>query len=427
MKRNYSLIFLLVCGIGFIFGIAELFKLRFESGDVYPAYSSLRLDPLGTSAFYESLSAMPGLEVQRDFRMTDELPEGRNVAYLHLAGDQEQWDEIPESSYNEIDTFLRHGGRLVVALFPETSKTFNNISRQQKTISTGSPKKKAMLKPKPGKKKKDTNEDKFFKTVSLPNKWGFGFEFKELKHGLDGVYEPARVENNDEPSLPAAVYWHSAVVMTNLDKAWRVIYDRDGEAVLAERQFGAGSVVFSTDSYFLSNEAMSKDRHAELLAWVVGPCRKVFFDEAHLGITDNPGVATLMRNYRLHGLMVGLFLLAGLYIWKNSVSFAPPLEAEYAANAVEGKDSAAGFVNLLRRHIKTGEVLGICIAEWKKSLVKSKLVTARVQRVEAVALSGNNPIETYRAICHTLKEPAVTAISRQQVAGTTQQGTQPAP
>ena len=413
MKRNYSLIFLLLCGVGFALGVAELFKLRFESGDVYPAYSSLRLDPLGTSAFYESLSAMPGLDVQRDFRMTDELPEGQSVAYLHLAGKEEDWDEIPESSYNEIDTFLRHGGHLVVALFPETSKTFHNISSQQKTVSSGGPKKKGMLKPKSN-KKKDSSEDKFSRTIFLTSRWGFGFEFKGLKEGANGAYEPAEVENSDEPSLPASIYWHSAVIMTNLDKEWHVIYDRDGDAVLAERQFGPGTVVLSTDSYFLSNEALSKDRHAELLAWVVGPCRKVFFDEAHLGITDNPGVATLMRNYRLHGLMAGLFLLAGLYIWKNSVSFAPPLEAEYAANAVEGKDSATGFVNLLRRHIRTADVLKICIAEWKKSLAKSSLASARVQRVEAVALSGNNPVESYRAICQTLKEPH-----------TTQPGTQP--
>jgi hypothetical protein len=39
----------------------ELFELRFERGDVYPAYSSLRADPLGAMAFYESLEKIPGL------------------------------------------------------------------------------------------------------------------------------------------------------------------------------------------------------------------------------------------------------------------------------------------------------------------------------------------------------------------------------
>ena len=41
----------------------HLFQLRFEQGDIYPAYSSLRADPLGTKVFYESLETLPGLSV----------------------------------------------------------------------------------------------------------------------------------------------------------------------------------------------------------------------------------------------------------------------------------------------------------------------------------------------------------------------------
>src|SRR5437660_964673 len=122
MKRNFSLMLLLACAVGFALGIAQLFKLRFETGDVYPAYSSLRSDPLGASAFYESLGQLQGINVSRDFRMTDQLPDGKNIAYLHLAGDRNEWEELPEESFKEIETFLTRGGRLVVALSPETSK-----------------------------------------------------------------------------------------------------------------------------------------------------------------------------------------------------------------------------------------------------------------------------------------------------------------
>ena len=84
----------------------------------------------------------------------------------------------------------------------------------------------------------------------------------------------------------------------------------------------------ATDSYFVSNEAMAKDRHADLLAWLIGPDKNVVFDEAHFGIVETSGVAVLMRKYRLHGLAAGLMLLAGLFIWKNSTSLVPPLTDE---------------------------------------------------------------------------------------------------
>ena len=77
MKRHLSILLLLACAAGFAFGLVQLFRLRFAAGDVYPAYSSLRSDPLGTMAFCESLERMPGLSVRRDFNAGNELPDGK--------------------------------------------------------------------------------------------------------------------------------------------------------------------------------------------------------------------------------------------------------------------------------------------------------------------------------------------------------------
>jgi len=52
----------------FVAGVTHLFLLRFESGDVYPAYSSLRSDPLGTGALFESLKNLDGVAVQRNYQ-----------------------------------------------------------------------------------------------------------------------------------------------------------------------------------------------------------------------------------------------------------------------------------------------------------------------------------------------------------------------
>jgi hypothetical protein len=70
MKKYLPIAVLLGCAAIFAFGVTRLVQLRFEHGDVYPPYSSLRADPLGTMAFYESLGKVPEVSVQRDFSET---------------------------------------------------------------------------------------------------------------------------------------------------------------------------------------------------------------------------------------------------------------------------------------------------------------------------------------------------------------------
>jgi hypothetical protein len=420
MNRNFSLILLLACLIGFALGIVELFKLRFETGDVYPEYSSLRNDPLGASAFYESLGRLPGMSADRDFSVNGELPAGSGIAYLHLAGDSGDWKALTEETFKEIESFLRHGGRLVVALFPKTTELFKSSSRERKpeVKKTASQPAEKSGPGKPGRKREKTKGATGERWVSLKERWGLEFGFKKLAPGPGGSYEPVFAANNDEPSLPDFVTWHSGLVFTNLDPAWRVIYSRDSSPVLIERKFGAGSVVFSTDTYFISNEALRKERHAELLAWLIGSCRRAVFDEAHLGIVEAPGVASLMRRYHLHGLVAGLLLLAGLFIWKNLAGFAPPGPEEKADAYVAGKDSAAGFVNLLRRHVAPRELLNVCVAEWGKSFPRQMVSPARRERVQAVinAEKARPPrerdsVRAYLAICEALKKGAGVTVS----------------
>src|SRR6185436_18671942 len=144
--------------------------------------------------------------------------------------------------------------------------------------------------------------------------------------------------------------------------------------VVIERRLGPGHIVLCSDSYFASNEALRRERHPDLLAWVIGARGRVAFDETHLGVMERPGAATLAWKYRLHGLIAGILLLAALFVWKNSVSFVPPYDeaGEASGELVTGKDSASGFVNLLRRSISERDLLGICFDEWKKSFAHGR-------------------------------------------------------
>ena len=418
MKRNLPTLLLLVCATAFVAGVVYLFVLRFEAGDVYPPYSSLRADPLGTMALAESLAKLPGLKLRRDISTANKLPEEKNTTYLHLAAEVSDWRQMPVDLFEEIEAFATRGGRLVVTMRPVTKPSFWPGTppafpiASTNTAATNAPGLKGG-KQKPAKKSRPAGNEAP-NSVSLQKRWGMEFAYEKLHAGDNDVYEPAAVENRTDRSLPAELAWHSALVFTNLDPAWRTIYARGTNAVVVERHFGLGSVVWATDSYFLSNEALWKAREPRLLAWLIGPGEHVVFDEAHLGVTESESVAVLMRKYRLHGVIGGLLLLALLFIWKNSVSLVPPHADVARSDHIAGKDATAGFVNLLRRNIAPREVLEACFNEWTRSLLhRGNVRIASVDQAQAVMEAerarppgARDPVQAYRKICAALKSPS---------------------
>src|SRR5204863_2179127 len=121
MKRYFPAILLLACVAALLLGIIQLFELRYEVGDVYPKYSSLRSDPLGTMAFFESVARLPGMTAQRDLSTSNRLPDGKQTAYFHLATTIDAWRQLPEETLRETERFAAAGGRLVITMFPESS------------------------------------------------------------------------------------------------------------------------------------------------------------------------------------------------------------------------------------------------------------------------------------------------------------------
>jgi hypothetical protein len=245
--------------------------------------------------------------------------------------------------------------------------------------------------------------------------WGFQLQFNPLETNDDGQvqFPPAR-RLAALPDLPSVLAIHTSLCFTNLTNGWTTVYQREPTVpVLVERRFGAGTVVLMADAYPLSNEALFKDRSPPLLAWLLGGGREIIFDEAHLGLVEQPGMATLMRRYRLHGLVLSLLLAAGLFVWKNSVSLVPPPpETEAGAGpTVVGRDSASGFVNLARRGIAPPDLLNVCFAEWKTSCPRFGTLSPALRRdVEQLvrdqaALEPHlrRPVENYRVLSQLLK------------------------
>jgi len=458
----------------FVFALARLFELRFEQGDIYPPYSTLRTDPLGASVFYESLETVPGVTAQRYFEETFKSDDGREHALFMLGADTSSVNWLSRSEFDTLQRFVFNGGRVVIAYYPEVREPWwehhartnetdqsssdekarprhhrqpaennadesagetNRLSRSPQLVDTNTVAKTngvaAARHKSPrharrhgqsenGDEPPKDDDDEDFKAemrhyTLLPAEWGFEFRYESLDTNDDGQIQfPNARRVGAAQDLPSFLPIHTALCFTNLTNGWTTVYERGRKIpVVVERKLGAGSVVLVADSYPFSNEALFKNRSAPLLAWFLGSGRNAIFDEAHLGIAEQPGMATLMRRYQLHGLILSLLLAAGLFVWKNSRGLIPPHPdaGDAAEPVVAGRDSASGLVNLARRGIAPVEIINVCFAEWRKSntrLVALSPAQRRdleqlIQQQAALSPHQRKPVENYRVIAQILQ------------------------
>jgi hypothetical protein len=402
-KDRLNIIVAIVILVFSAYALLHLLMMRYSSGDVYPEYSSMRTDPFGTKAFYESLRDCCDLKVSRNFEEFSKIKNNTNSTII-FAGASFPGDQIPESFFKDLESFMKNGGRLVVTYVP--SGFFTEIQKEIKKEQEE--KKKSDEKKNPEKKKPEKSpeedENALIRFVSLSKLWGLKYQEADW----DG-FRSARLVA--DLGLPKVLTWHSPVYFELNGKAWNVIYKQDNHAVLVERKFEKGTLVLASETFFISNEAMLRDRHSELLAWLVGPKKEVIFDESHLGIASNPGVASLARKYNLHGLAGGLLVIALLYVWMSGTSLLPAYKtgSDLEKKAIEGKDSASGLSNLLRRNVPPQQIFPLCYSEWKKSsLMQKQLEEKKVKKVEEFIKEHpertKNPVESYNKISEMLKE-----------------------
>src|SRR5436190_4493851 len=123
MKRDRLLLLLLPVLLAvFGLGVARLFQLRFATGDVYPPYSSLRADPLGTKALFDSLEWLRGITVQRFSEQLDKLREGRRTTLFVFGAQAFDMEYSTEDEYKKLEQFMFDGGRIVISFAPVNTK-----------------------------------------------------------------------------------------------------------------------------------------------------------------------------------------------------------------------------------------------------------------------------------------------------------------
>jgi len=390
MKRLPLMLLLGVLAL-FLAGLYHLLHLRFATGDVYPPYSSFRSDPLGSKALFQSLERHR--PVQRHVRPLVKLA-GEPEGTMFFLGTTDDHLHMPASEWQSLQRWIERGGRLITAFRPTPGTYFS-------TFSTGA-------------SSRDPEKEDW---IHAEEEWGVAFNFRPPQK-IEGMVVPeaaGRIVPHD--LLPLTLPLHTSLYFELQSEAWRVLYQRHFNQtnlpVVIERPLGRGSIVFIADAYPFSNEALLLDREAGLIAWSAGDSPSFLFEESHLGVQSNPGVASLARKYRLHAFFAALLILAGLFVWQQSVPFLPRQTVDDSEpSTVAGRDSATGFVNLLSRGIGTADLMPLCLEKWIEQVSGTRRIhPARLQEMQRLIEAENklpprerNPVRLYNQFAEILDQ-----------------------
>jgi hypothetical protein len=226
--------------IGLVWGLEQVVVSPLETGSAYPEYSSLRSDPQGTMALYESLSKLMTVERLYKSRMSRDPGPGTTIFVLGV--DPESWAQVKIETLKEYEELTSKGARLVIGFLPVS---------------------------KPWAADKEVHP--------IQSRWHIHFNYKNL-HA-----DPGETPRETALELKGGSEWKEIT-----------------ENVI-ERMFGAGTVVLAADSYPLSNEGLREERDSGLILQLAGPATEIVFDENHFGVVETGSVVKLMRKFHLEG------------------------------------------------------------------------------------------------------------------------------
>ncbi|MBI5552870.1 MAG: hypothetical protein HY911_15275 [Desulfobacterales bacterium] len=427
--RKTGIIFSL-CALVFVLGLGGLFWLRFQAGDLYPPYSSLRGDPLGIQVFFESVQSVGEAGAERSFRALDQVAMTPATTLL-VCGVHHGAPLLEDRAWERLlERLSSQGGRLVLAFRP-TRNAHKDKPRNAEENSDDSwqdaPEDEEEAGPDdaqdtsveatPEPENTDDNrtageEDKSqlvpFEAFDLLERLGLSVEKLSAEE-----YDDFAFLSGDWPdALPETIPWRAHTAFDLQAPEWEVVYWWQEAPAVVQRPWGQGTIVLAADSYLFSNEALRGDRVTELLAWWAGLPNRLLVDEFHHGLVKQPGIADLVRKYRLQGAAAGLLILVALLLWRQAAPFAPtPADIQAAAEeSAVGRGAEEGWVGLMRQHIPTDDLLGVCHEAWRNSPAVNRVPDERVDRLKALMRAvgaekrRGNPVTLYRQICQLLKE-----------------------
>lgn len=411
MQRSQTFI---IAGMMLVLGftawaLAELLNQRFESGTVYPPYSTQRTDPLGAKALMEALDRLPNVECSQNFLRVEKLQGSQQTALFFLNVTPSSWQDGKVIQGDFLKQFVTDGGRVVVSLAStatgwgqlEEDARQRQLKEEREEREKEEEQKKKNEEPNDESKEVADTEDKedkketqkkrhatLFKTPqSLEKVFGITFEKGKFVLTPRGGYELTVNDNSKLKGMELPEWYSKASInlpedkKADVEKPWEILATVNDKPMIIKRSMGLGSMVICTDSYFASNEALWKEPSAEFLYWLTDGRKTILFDETHLGTREQPGIMHLARKFRLHGFFVGGIVLFGLFVWQSTMSLVPSSETADNTSSVSGHGATAGLVSLLRRGVPRQKLLQKSFETWEKNTpVLSSSMKARIEQ-----------------------------------------------
>lgn len=305
-------------GVLLLTGLGWVFAFQFSGGTTYPEGSSLRADAGGLMILHDTLKRLPELDAGRH---TDSFSRLRDPpSHTTLLIPRAPRDVLGDP---DLAAFVEAGGR-VVASIPNTGP--------------------------PG----------VFEAVNVTRS-----PFRQ-----PGTAGKVSTDSRDVRA-PGQVGWELRSVFQLEEDATHItaLYEVDNGPVVLRIPEGRGEWILLGWDGLLANESMYRGRESDWVLWLLGERPVVRFHEHHFGVATPRGTATLLRQYRLGGVVAALGFSFALLVWRGAVPLLPPLKVtEEPVRGVQSRLS--GFRDLLARHLPPGEILGHCVDAWEESFLR---------------------------------------------------------
>jgi hypothetical protein len=394
MSRVAGRVAVALTGIVLVVGVWTALNARFERGDVYPVYSSLRTDPVGCRVLFDSLAELDGLTVERSLEPLSRFSGGPETTLFVLGA--EVWDLQTGGGLDQwLVELARSGNRVVVTVSAKWSWWWVDHREPDDDGGAAQPGTGEMADP----EVEESAEESLFESEVL----GVAIEVNDVSSDESSGYAavPVIADPSIEADLPATLDWRSPFFFGVDETIWRVVYSRDVGPVLVERSIGRGSLVLASDTYLLSNEGLFADRQTRVVSWLIGDVSSVVFDESHLGVQQPVGVMVLIRRYRLLGFFAGVAVLALLFVWRSASPFVPSASRPASPAAPRARTSQAALVHVLSRGLADDQLLRACTSAWKRSF-SSRVDPAVIEKIDELEERSIEPASGYRAISNLL-------------------------
>lgn len=397
----FSIIFSSIAGLCYLYYCIE------ERGKVYPQYSSLRADAVGTEAWYETLN-QAGLDVSRNYQTMPNLlklnPSFAGKTFFVLGVDYNlkacfengDWQKMMQThganyySDENWTTPAKFGGRVVATLRPGKFDQLI-ISSTDEVI---------------------TDAEKMKISCAAGH---FEFtKFTEKDWPADQNFNYATNKKN------VRVKWFASRYFSKFDKTFKPILWVKGKPVALKKKVEStkksgkpGQLILIADSYFISNQGLKEEPAPAFLSYLIGKNKTVIIDETHLEVSGITGIMLLIKRYNMQYCLWAILIIGIVFVWKSRSSLLPPdrqLIEKLQQNIIVGESSAVSMNNLITRSMNPKDIVMYLhnrIPNLRAYKIASPQVKHRINEhfaeLQNVAISNSDVIRLYENIGELLK------------------------